>query len=175
MDLIVFYLIENGFAETRSNAIKIIESMSDEWMDSIFEAYAYKGGEPLPAEDQKALENIRKSLYGSRSPIQPTGTGYKKAKKRTTDLSKVQIKESRREDREGLPPTGKERARQKQNPRKRTTSYSGGQNTHLRGTPQTRYLDQPGGIEAMPEQPGKYLKMQRDKKNRRSPYISRFD
>ncbi len=173
MDLIVFYLIENGFAETRSNAIKIIESMSDEWMDSILEAYAYKGGEPLPAADQEALAKIRERLYGSKSSIQPTETGYKKAKKRTTDLSTVQIKESRREDREGLPPTGKERARQKEG--KRTTSYSGGQNPHLRGTKQTRYLDQPGGMYATPEKPGKYLEMQRAKKSRRSPYISRFD
>jgi hypothetical protein len=72
-EIIVSYLLENNFTETKSSAIKIIESMSDEWIYSIVEAY--EGGKPLPKEDQEALNKIRQRLQ-SMGKIEKTPTTY---------------------------------------------------------------------------------------------------
>lgn len=86
------------------------------------------------------------------------------------------IDEARAEEKRGYESTGSQR--QKQRKGLTTTSYSGGQNTHLRGKEylnktqrrarSRRYLDQPGGVNAAPEnEQGKrrYAKMQAQKRD----------
>ena len=95
------------------------------------------------------------------------------------------VDEARAEERRGLGSTGTQRQRQKTGvvtPSGQVahpaTSYSGGQNPHLRGKKgrtkeqrregTRRYLDQPGGIYAEPENKqgeGKYSKMQAKKRD----------
>jgi len=132
---VISYLIDNGFAETGQNALKIMENMSESWMEEIVEARA---------EEKRG--------YGS---------------------------------------TGEQRQRQKsgeEGPRGRrpVTSYSGGQNPHNRGRSLTktqrrassrRYVDQPGGVYAAPENKqgkNRYAEMQAKKRDQ-SHMSSRFD
>jgi len=112
-----------------------------------------------------------------------------KVKKPEMQVAKEEfVDEARAEEKRGLGSTGAQRQRQKTkiggiaNPQ---TSYSGGQNPHLRGkedrtkeqrrAASRRYVDQPGGIYAKPENKqgeGKYASMQAKK---RPDLGSRFD
>lgn len=99
------------------------------------------------------------------------------------------VDEARAEERRGHGSTGALRNRQKSGesgPKgsRPVTSFSGGQNPHLRGKESTtktqrregsrRYLDQPTGQHTSEEQPNKYLSKQANKRKR--PQIgSRFD
>ena len=150
---------------------------------------AYEGGKELPEPDRKSLKNIQAMLNKDnlkrKGAIRPTTTPTTSntQRTRTTDLEKVDIREARAEDKRGLPPTGKNRTKQKLH-RKGSTAYSGGQNPHLRGTEnstkaqrrennRSRYLDHPKGKYDTIENRDKYLDMQKEK--RTSPYNSRFD
>jgi hypothetical protein len=102
--------------------------------------------------------------------------------------------EARAEDKRGLEPTGANRKKQKTGVKlpgggeaHPATSYSGGQNPHLRGkgggnkeqrrAASRRYVDQPGGAYAKPENKqgeGRYAAMQAKKRDR-SHMSSRFD
>jgi len=102
------------------------------------------------------------------------------------------LDEARAEEKRGYGSTGAQRQRQKsgeEGPRGRrpATSYSGGQNPHLRGKgggnktqrreSSRRYVDQPGGIYAKPENKqgeGRYASMQAKKRDQ-SHMSSRFD
>lgn len=145
---------------------------------------AYEGGKELPEPDRKSLKNIQAMLnLTARGAIRPNTTPSQPKRKPTVDLKKVDIREARAEDKRGLPPTGKNRTKQKLH-RKGSTAYSGGQNPHLRGKDSTtkaqrrernrsRYLDHPNGMYDTTEKKNKYLDMQKEK--RTSPYNSRFD
>jgi hypothetical protein len=104
-----------------------------------------------------------------------------------------ELGEARAEDKRGLEPTGENRKKQKVGVKTSSgqvvhpaTSYSGGQNTHNRGKALTktqrrassrRYVDQPGGAYAAPENKqgeGRYAKMQAKKRDQ-SHMSSRFD
>lgn len=74
MDLITNFLIEEGFASDVSSANAILSVMSEEWLESITEELAYRGGEPLPPADQRALENIRRMLAQGSIHKTPTTT-----------------------------------------------------------------------------------------------------
>ena len=162
---------------------KMEESQKKTYKEFIEEALAYRGGEPLPPLDKAALERIRARLkdMGKGGSIQNQQAPVEK-RKPTVDLKKVDIREARAEDKRGLPPTGKNRTKQKLH-RKGSTAYSGGQNPHLRGKNSTkaqrrernrsRYLDHPNGPYDTTEKKDKYLDMQKEK--RTSPYNSRFD
>lgn len=102
------------------------------------------------------------------------------------------VDEARAEERRGLGSTGSERQRMKSGEegpggRRPATSYSGGQNPHLRGKKylskterrqrSRRYVDQPGGVYAAPENEqgkGRYAAMQARKRDQ-SHMHSRFD
>jgi hypothetical protein len=102
------------------------------------------------------------------------------------------VDEAREEEKRGLGSTGAQRQRQKSGEegptgRRPVTSYSGGQNPQLRGkegktkeqrrSASRRYIDQPGGIYAAPENKqgeGRYAKMQAKKRDQ-SHMSSRFD
>lgn len=102
------------------------------------------------------------------------------------------VDEARAEEKRGFGSTGTERQRMKSGesgPRGRrpVTSFSGGQNPHLRGkqgrtaeqrrASSRRYVDQPGGAYAGPESQqgkGRYAKMQANKRDQ-SHMHSRFD
>lgn len=162
---------------------KMEESQKKTYKEFIEEALAYKGGEPLPEPDRKALERISARLKDMEKggSIQKQQAPVEK-RKPTTNLNTVDIREARAEDKRGLPPTGKNRTKQKLH-RKGSTAYSGGQNPHLRGKNSTkaqrrernrsRYLDHPNGMYDTTEKKNKYLDMQKEK--RTSPYNSRFD
>jgi hypothetical protein len=104
------------------------------------------------------------------------------------------VDEARAEDKRGLTPTGAQRQKQKTGVVTSSgqvahpaTSYSGGQNPHLRGKgggnktqrreASRRYVDQPGGVYAKPENKqgsGRYAAMQ-SKKRQKPDLGSRFD
>lgn len=166
---------------------KMEESQKKTYKEFIEEALAYEGGKPLPKLDREALERISARLnrdeLEARGAIRPNTTPSQPKRKPTVDLKKVDIREARAEDKRGLPPTGKNRTKQKLH-RKGSTAYSGGQNPHLRGKDSTtkaqrrernrsRYLDHPNGMYDTTEKKNKYLDMQKEK--RTSPYNSRFD
>lgn len=101
------------------------------------------------------------------------------------------VDEARAEEKRGLKSTGEQRRRQKSGEegpigKRPVTSFSGGQNPHLRGKNQTkeqrrqssrRYVDQPGGIYGEPENKQgarRYAKMQARRRDQ-SHMHSRFD
>lgn len=106
----------------------------------------------------------------------------------------MKLNEARAEEKRGLGSTGRQRQRQKTGVVTSSgevahpaTSYSGGQNPHLRGKDYVsktqrreasrRYVDQPGGIYAKPENKqgeGRYAKMQAKKRDQ-SHMHSRYD
>jgi hypothetical protein len=93
MERVINFLLEEGFADNVKAAVNIYEAMSDEWLDSIEERY--RGGEPLPPADQKALENIRRSLYGPGGPYNNTRGIKSKSEPKVTlgDKPKNKVKE----------------------------------------------------------------------------------
>lgn len=112
----------------------------------------------------------------------------------THATEEYKIDEARAEEKRGLGSTGAQRQRQKKGVVTSSgqvahpaTSYSGGQNPHLRGkgggnktqrrAASRRYVDQPGGIYAKPENKqgeGRYAAMQAKKRDQ-SHMHSRFD
>lgn len=102
----------------------------------------------------------------------------------------MELSEARAEDKRGLEPTGENRKKQKsgeEGPRGRrpVTSFSGGQNPHLRGKSTSkeyrrassrRYVDQPGGTYGGPENKqgeGRYAKMQAKKRDQSHMHSAR--
>jgi len=140
-NVILSYLLDEGFASTEEKADKIILNMSEAWFENIMELN--------------------------------------------------RIDEARAEEKRGFGSTGAQRQRQKSGEegpqgRRPVTSFSGGQNPHLRGKDTSkeyrrqssrRYVDQPGGVYGGPENQqgaGRYAKMQAKKRDQ-SHMSSRFD
>lgn len=131
--------------------------------------------DPRPLKTQKSRMRTALGLMGIKASYEPEGE---------------MVDEARAEEKRGLGSTGSERQRMKSGesgPRGRrpVTSFSGGQNPHLRGKTvlnktqrrarSRRYVDQPGGPYGGPENEqgaGRYSEMQA----RRRPNLgSRFD
>ena len=55
-DVILEYLVAEGFADTNENALVIMANMSEEWRQSIVEAYGSFGANMAGAELQRRLE-----------------------------------------------------------------------------------------------------------------------
>ena len=125
--------------------------------------------------EREVIKNRLRAALGIKNPIVMTA-GYNPEGKL--------VDEARAEERRGLDSTGTQRQRQKSGESGPTgerpvTSYSGGQNPHTRGksylnktqrrASSRRYVDQPGGVYAAPENnQGKntYLDMQTTKRNK---------
>ena len=125
--------------------------------------------------EREVIKNRLRAALGIKNPIVMTA-GYNPEGKL--------VDEARAEERRGLGSTGTQRQRQKSGESGPTgerpvTSYSGGQNPHTRGksylnktqrrASSRRYVDQPGGVYAAPENnQGKntYLDMQTAKRNK---------
>jgi predicted RND superfamily exporter protein len=91
MNLILSYLLAEGFASDEKSAINIYEAMSDEWLEQIIEMY--KQGEPLPPEDQEALDKIRKRLAAMGSVKKTSSTPvYTPEKKRKPKKLEFEVK-----------------------------------------------------------------------------------
>ena len=140
-EVVLSYLLDEGFASTEEKADKIILNMGEAWFENIMELN--------------------------------------------------RIDEARAEEKRGFGSTGAQRQRQKSGEegpqgRRPVTSFSGGQNPHLRGKDTSkeyrrqssrRYVDQPGGVYGGPENQqgaGRYAKMQAKKRDQ-SHMSSRFD
>ena len=135
--------------------------------------------------EKEVIKNKLRAALGIKNPIVMTA-GY-------TPEGEI-VDEARAEEKRGLGSTGAQRQKQKTgvvtssgqvaNP---ATSYSGGQNPHLRGkgggnktqrrASSRRYVDQPGGVYAAPENEqgkGRYAAMQ-SKKRKKPDLGSRLD
>jgi|LauGreDrversion4_2_1035121.scaffolds.fasta_scaffold04679_8 hypothetical protein len=125
--------------------------------------------------EKEVIKNKLRAALGVKNPIVMTA-GY--------ETEGEMVDEARAEDKRGLTPTGAQRQRQKKGVVTSSgqvahpaTSYSGGQNPHLRGKgggnktqrreASRRYVDQPGGVYAKPESKqgeGRYAAMQAKKR-----------
>jgi hypothetical protein len=129
---------------------------------------------------EQRLSNIRQKTVRQQKPQQNQNT---ELQNQSYEPEGELVDEARAEERRGLGSTGAQRQRQKSGESGSTgerpvTSYSGGQNPHLRGkgylnksqrrASSRRYVDQPGGVYADPENKqgeGKYSKMQAKKRD----------
>jgi hypothetical protein len=192
-------------AETKKKE-EIVKSMK-KGLSGFKSRYGDRAKEVMYATATKQAKRVAEDV-GAQVPLTPQELQKQKQKAqldnqiaqlRKQSLSKVKkpemqvakeefVDEARAEEKRGLGSTGAQRQRQKTkiggiaNPQ---TSYSGGQNPHLRGkedrtkeqrrAASRRYVDQPGGIYAKPENKqgeGKYASMQAKK---RPDLGSRFD
>lgn len=163
-------------------------------------------GKSKDIKNNPAADDLKKKYYDAQAKADRRAAAKERAESGEDKVSRLirsiqknsyqpegeMVDEARAEEKRGLGSTGAERQRQKKGVVTSSgqvahpaTSYSGGQNPHMRGksylnktqrrASSRRYVDQPGGAYAAPENEqgkGKYSKMQAKK---RPDLGSRFD
>jgi hypothetical protein len=172
-------------SKTYAIATSVAKKVAEEKEEKKGEEYGCEDDSRSKYAEKEVIKNKLRAALGIKNPIVMTA-GY-------TPEGEI-VDEARAEEKRGLGSTGAQRQKQKKgvvtssgevaNP---ATSYSGGQNPHLRGkgggnktqrrASNRRYVDQPGGVYAAPENKqgeGRYAAMQ--SKRRKTPDLgSRFD
>ena len=91
-DILLDYLLENGFVDDEASARNIMNVMSEEWRDEILQEYDFKKTPPRTLEKIKTalgtLAAQQEKIRGEMNPKAET----EKPKRRTTDLRKIQIR-----------------------------------------------------------------------------------
>ena len=155
-------------------------------------------GKSKDIKNNPAADDLKKKYYDAQAKADRRAAAKERAASGEDKVSRLirsiqknsyqpegeMVDEARAEDKRGLTPTGAQRQRQKKGVVTSSgqvahpaTSYSGGQNPHLRGKgggnktqrreASRRYVDQPGGVYAKPENKqgeGRYAAMQAKKR-----------